>query len=123
MTNTKLLYVDDEFVNLQLFKFNFQKQFQLFLASSGQEALDIIESEDISVIISDLKMPKMNGIELVRRIKNNYPDKICFMLSAYDFSEALNMGLEESDIFEYISKPWKRETLTVSLNKAYSSLD
>ena len=122
MTNLKLLYVDDEFVNLQLFKFNFQKQFNLYLASSGQEALELIENENISVIISDLKMPKMNGIELVSKIKEIYPEKVCFMLSAYHISEAQNMGLNESDIFEYIAKPWKKEVLEKLLRKAYDLL-
>ncbi len=118
----KLLYVDDEFINLQLFKFNFQKHFELYLASSGQEALEIIESEDVSVIISDLKMPEMDGIELVSEIKKKYPEKICFLLSAYYLSEAISMGLNEADIFEYIIKPWKKDELLKTLDKAYNSL-
>jgi len=73
MNQNKLLYVDDEFINLQLFKFNFQKEYELFLASSGSEALSILEKEDINVIISDLKMPGMNGIELIKSIKYKSP--------------------------------------------------
>jgi response regulator RpfG family c-di-GMP phosphodiesterase len=114
----KILYVDDEPINLQLFKFNFQKQFNLLLAKSGQEALDILSKEDIKVIVTDLKMPGMNGIELIEKIKEKQNDKICMLLSAYDISEARKMGLDETRIFSYIRKPWRRNAVSEILNKA-----
>jgi CheY-like chemotaxis protein len=114
----KILYVDDEPINLQLFKFNFQKQFDLLLASSGQEALDILSKEDVKVIVTDLKMPGMNGIELIEKIKEEQNDKICMLLSAYDISEARKMGLDETRIFSYIRKPWRRNTVSEILSKA-----
>ena len=120
MSKQKLLYVDDEMVNLQLFKFNFQKYFDLLLASSGQEALDIVSKEDVPVVITDLKMPGMNGIELTSRIKTLYPDKVCLIISAYFISEARSMGLDESNIFEYITKPWKRDKVIDILNRAFA---
>jgi response regulator RpfG family c-di-GMP phosphodiesterase len=118
MNKNRLLYVDDEAINLQLFKFNFQQQFDLILANSGEEALDIISKEMVSIIVSDLKMPKMNGIELINKIKESYPDKVCFMLSAYSIDEAVEMGLDKSKIFEYITKPWKREEIINLINNA-----
>jgi len=121
MPLNKLLYVDDEFINLQLFKFNFQKDYHLFLASSGPEALTILEKEDIQVIISDLKMPGMNGIELIKKIKEKAPDKTCLMLSAYYISEAKEMGLDESLIYKYIVKPWNKSEIITSLSKLFKS--
>ncbi|NPA36972.1 MAG: response regulator, partial [Chlorobi bacterium] len=53
----KLLYIDDEPINLQLFRLNFQKDFDLFLAESGPEGLSILKNHEIPVIITDLKMP------------------------------------------------------------------
>lgn len=119
MNKPKLLYVDDEFVNLQLFKYNFQMIFELRLASSGAEALDIMKDENIAVIISDLKMPIMNGIELIDAIMSKYPNKKCLMLSAYSVAEAVNMGLDESKISSYISKPWKRDKVVKIINSAF----
>ncbi len=118
MDKSKLLYVDDEQVNLQLFKFNFQKQFDIILVNSAVEALNAIQQNDIRVIITDLKMPQMNGVELVNKIKEQYPEKCCIMLSAYHLQEALNMGLDENSISAYITKPWKRETILNAINKA-----
>lgn len=116
MAKAKILYVDDEFINLQLFKFNFQNDFDLFLADSGTIALEILKKEQIPLIISDLKMPEMNGIELINIIKNEFTDKTCMMLSAYSIAEALEMGLNEDNIVQYISKPWKREQLLADIN-------
>ncbi len=121
MPNQKILYVDDELINLQLFKFNFQKEFDLFLASSGQEALQILEKEDILVIISDLKMPGMNGIELIKIIKNKTPEKICMMLSAYYISEAKEMGLDESLLHKYIVKPWNKTEIISTLQTIFNN--
>ena len=123
MTNKKVLYVDDEFVNLQLFKFNFQKDFTLYLAGSGKEALEILSTEDIQVIISDLKMPGMNGIELIEKIKKGTPDKVCLMLSAYYISEAIEMGLDESLIHKYIVKPWNKTEIIDNLNEIFTKLN
>lgn len=119
----KVLYVDDEFVNLQLFKFNFQKDFELYLASSGKEALELIKKEGIRVIITDLKMPEMNGIELVKYIKSEFDDKICMMLSAYYISEAIDMGLKETLIHKYIVKPWNKKEIIQCLNEVFETLN
>jgi adenylate cyclase len=116
MAQKNLLYVDDEFINLQLFKFNFEKEFNLFLASSGREALSILEKENIPVVISDLKMPGMNGIELIKIIKDKLPNTVCLMLSAYYISEAKEMGLDESLIYKYIVKPWNKNEIINSLS-------
>ena len=121
MPDYKILYVDDELINLQLFKFNFQKEFNLFLASSGQEALEILGKEDILVIISDLKMPGMNGIELIKAIKSKSPEKVCMMLSAYYISEAKEMGLDESLLHKYIVKPWNKTEIISTLQTIFNN--
>ena len=122
MNMPNLLYVDDEPINLQLFKYNFQKSFNLFLAESGEIALDILSKEDVNVIITDLKMPKMNGIELISKIKDLYPEKICMIVSAYSISEARKMGLDEATVFDYITKPWKRDTVADMIERAFGTL-
>ncbi|MGD9993601.1 MAG: response regulator [Salinivirgaceae bacterium] len=123
MANHKLLYVDDEWVNLQLFKFSFQDDFTVFLASSGQEALELIKNEQIPVIISDLRMPEMNGIELIKHIKNENSAAVCMLLSAYRISEAIEMGLDEALIERYIAKPWSKADLLEYLNSIFAKLD
>lgn len=103
----KILYVDDESVNLRLFEINFRKKYDVFLAHDGFQGLEILENElDVLVIISDMKMPGMNGIEFIKNAKERYPDKKYFILTGYEITpeikEALNAGL----IMKYFSKPF-----------------
>ncbi|MBI9064751.1 MAG: response regulator [Marinilabiliaceae bacterium] len=67
MEKKNLLYVDDEPINLQLFKFNFRQHYNLFLAQSAMEGLEILQKEDVSIVISDFKMPEMNGLDFLRK--------------------------------------------------------
>jgi CheY-like chemotaxis protein len=69
----KILYVDDEHINLELFKINFRNDYQVLTADSAQKGLELISSDAVNVVISDLKMPGMNGIEFIERIKQNPP--------------------------------------------------
>ena len=63
----KILYVDDEPINLQLFILNFRKKHQVFTAEDGFKALEVLNREPgIIIVISDMKMPGMNGLEFIK---------------------------------------------------------
>ena len=64
----KILYVDDETINLELFKINFRNEYDVVVANSAIKGLEILKGEPIKVVVSDLKMPVMNGLEFLRRI-------------------------------------------------------
>ncbi len=106
--NKSILYVDDEPTNLMLFKFNFQKKYKIFTAFSGKEGLALLHSNpEIVLVISDMRMPEMNGLEFIKLAKDDFPALIFFLLTGFDFTpeirEAMNIGL----IQKYISKPFK----------------
>jgi two-component system response regulator (stage 0 sporulation protein F) len=70
-----LLYVDDEPLNLRLFEVNFRKKFTIRTALSGEAGLDILCREpSIPVVITDMKMPGMNGIEFIKKAKEQFPE-------------------------------------------------
>ncbi|HPV57322.1 MAG TPA: response regulator, partial [Tenuifilaceae bacterium] len=73
MSNNKILYVDDEQINLELFKINFRNDFDIRIANSALKGLEILQEEEIDVVISDLKMPHMNGLEFIEKIKATNP--------------------------------------------------
>jgi YesN/AraC family two-component response regulator len=116
----KILYVDDEAINLQLFELNFQNIFDVKLAISGKAGIEIALNENIPVVISDLKMPGMNGIEMIKHIKKAAPGTVCILLSAYFESEALKMGMNNELVFRYITKPWRRNDVLSVLNEIFS---
>lgn len=117
MKKTSLLYVDDEPINLKLFKLNFDKYFDLHIAESGIEGLQIIEENEISIIISDYKMPEMNGVEFIDEAKKRNTELICFLLSAYKESELKSFTNDSNSIDGFITKPWKRIDVLDRINK------
>ncbi|HPH68291.1 MAG TPA: response regulator, partial [Kofleriaceae bacterium] len=69
-----ILIVDDEQDNLDAFRFNFRKVFEIVTANSGAEALEILAQKDIAVVVTDQRMPKMTGVELLREVKLRKPE-------------------------------------------------
>lgn len=121
--NRKVLYVDDEVINLELFKINFRNEFEIFTADSAQKGLEILKDEQIDVIISDLKMPHMNGIDLIERIKKENPEKICILLTAFMESDVMLRAINEELVYRYIMKPWKKDELREIIDSAFKRIE
>lgn len=119
MEKVPILYVDDEPINLKLFKLNFDKFFELYVAESGTEGLEILKDHDIPIIITDYKMPEMNGMEFIDKAKQYKPEFICFLLSAYKESELRSFEINDQLIDGFISKPWKRDEIIQLINNSY----
>jgi len=119
MSKESVLYVDDEEINLLLFSANFEEDYNVIVASSGKEALNIIDKNpDINIIVSDIKMPEMNGFEFIQKVKLRYPEKVCIILSAfsrYDFSSNTDT---EKNIYRYLNKPLRRDEMNQTLQEA-----
>jgi YesN/AraC family two-component response regulator len=109
-----ILFVDDEKQILKAIKREFfDSEYEIVTADSGQAALDIMEQTKIDLIITDMRMPEMDGYELLRRVKETYPSTRRIILSGYAdeniIKDALNNGLTEF----YLFKPWgSREIIT-----------
>ena len=116
MTN-KLLIVDDEEAILRALKRLFARAgYRVFTATSGYDALNIMAQEHCQVIISDFRMPVMNGSQLLAAIKAQYPTSLCMILSGFtDFSSVLAL-LNSGTVFRFLQKPWD-ETLLYCLQQ------
>ncbi|MBN1416303.1 MAG: response regulator [Bacteroidales bacterium] len=116
--DTTLLYVDDEPLNLQLFSYNFEKKFTVKTAESGNAGLEILKNESaISVVISDMKMPGMNGIEFIKEAKRQFPDIVFFILTGYDISCEIESALKEQLILGYFRKPFNIKEIEESIQE------
>src|SRR5881392_4383070 len=78
-----VLVVDDESDNLDAFRFNFGRSFRLLLASSGEEALALARSEDVAVIVTDQRRPKMTGLDLLKAAREIRPDAVGIIVTAF----------------------------------------
>jgi response regulator RpfG family c-di-GMP phosphodiesterase len=117
-TLKKILYVDDEEINLKLFDLSFHQHFEIVTALSAEHGLEIIESDpDINLIISDLRMPGMDGLNFIKEIKSQKPSLVCLLLTGFVDSEVMLEGFNKELIYRYLTKPWKKaELLEVILN-------
>ena len=116
----KVIYIDDEEINIKLFNLNFRKNYSVYTTLFPIEALEIVRKENIHLIITDYKMPVMNGMELIRKVKEIMPNAICMILSAYMESEVVT---DKSLIYKYILKPYNKSELADTINEAFKKLN
>lgn len=104
----KLLYVDDEPINLMLFKTILRKKYNIITAESGFNGLEELSlNSDIKIVISDMKMPGMNGLEFIKIAKEKYPNVIFCILTGYEITDEIMLALEANLIYQYFQKPFK----------------
>ncbi len=101
-----ILVVDDEQDNLDAFRFNFRKTFDILTATSGPEALAILAEKDVAVIVTDQRMPKMTGVELLREVRNKTPETVGIILTAFTDVDVLIEAINLGQVYRYITKPW-----------------
>jgi|WetSurMetagenome_2_1015567.scaffolds.fasta_scaffold21174_2 two-component system, response regulator, stage 0 sporulation protein F len=122
--NITLLYVDDESINLKLFEINFKKKYNVITASTGLAGLEKLkETPSVSVVISDMKMPGMNGIDFIRLAKENFQNLICFILSGYDVTDEIVMAYKDKLIDKYFQKPFNLTEIETSIKEALDLKD
>lgn len=117
-----ILYVDDEEVNLFLFEKIFEHDFKVVTAPSGQEGLEKLEkySGQIDVVISDMRMPLMNGLEFISEAKGLFPDTSYFILTGYEFNTELEDALEMNLIDKVYKKPFDYDLIKAAVNESVS---
>lgn len=117
--NKKILIVDDEFDMLQLLKRSLEPDLncRVVSASSGKDALELISHQAFDLVLADIKMPAMNGLELLERIKRDYPDLTVVMMTAFGGVETAVKAMRNG-AYDFITKPFDHETIIVRLEKA-----
>ena len=120
MVKHKVLFVDDEVNALSAFKrlfFN-NDDIDIFTASGGTEGLKILGLNEIDLVISDMKMPELNGSDFLKYVKNKYPHVLRIMLTAYaDISSALD-AINKGEVYRFLTKPWNDDDLKITILNA-----
>lgn len=116
MTKPTILYVDDDQFNITLFEFNFKSEFDILNATSGTEALELINSHsEINAVVSDVRMPEMDGIELITKIKGVRSEIPCFLLTGYGGAQEVIDAIDQKLIVGYFSKPFDKDNIITTL--------
>lgn len=116
----KVLFVDDEVRLLRTLLRICKQDYDVYTAESGATALEIIESSNIDVLVSDQRMPGMTGIEVLRRAKEISPRTMRILLTGYADLTAIIGSINEGEVFRFINKPWANDNLKSTLESAAS---
>ena len=117
-TKINILYVDDEELNLQLFSMLFENKYNIITAKSGTEGLKILEkTSEISVVVSDMKMPGMSGIEFIKKAKTKYKQVKYFILTGFEITNEISNALNQNLICSYFKKPFIPAELETKINE------
>lgn len=109
---TTVLFVDDEpFVLEALRRLLHSEGYRLLFSSSAHEALSILEASDVQVVVSDYRMPGMNGGELMQKVSEKWPDTVRIILSGFADIASVVTAINEGEIYKFISKPWQNDEL------------
>ena len=104
-----VLYVDDELGNRVVFEQSLASEFNIRSVPDGPAALAVLEQEEVAVVVTDMRMPKMSGEELLRIVKEKYPRTVRIVLTAYSDIDPILRAINEGLVARYIVKPWQRE--------------
>ena len=87
----------------------------MLMATSGQEALDLFAKHDITMIVSDMKMPNMSGAELLEKVAQLYPETYRVILTGFADLDSIMQAVNHGGIHRYIQKPWDNQDLLLTI--------
>jgi two-component system response regulator AtoC len=118
MSSNRILVVDDElFVRELLLEFLSAQGYEVLLADSGEKAVEVIQAQPADIVLVDLKMPGIDGIETLKQIKKIAPDVLAIIMTGYPTIESSIEALRHG-ASDYVVKPFKLNDLKSSIENA-----
>jgi two-component system response regulator (stage 0 sporulation protein F) len=122
MEKLKILNVDDEPINGMMFRSVFKDKYTVFTAESGFAGLEVLQiNNDIDVVISDMRMPGMNGIEFIQRAKDLYPRIRYFVLTGYNVTPDIQKSIDSGLLCKCFVKPLNLKEIDESIQAKLSA--
>lgn len=119
VTPPTLLIIDDELEVTLALERQFKRKYRVLKAVSAQEALTILETQPVQVIVSDQRMPEITGVEFFSMVKDRFPLTMRILLTGYADIQAVVDAINKGDVYKYISKPWRNDELELSIHEAF----
>jgi response regulator RpfG family c-di-GMP phosphodiesterase len=114
----RLLFVDDEESILTTMRIMFRRQYDVLLASNGEQALELLRQNDVDVIVSDQRMPGMLGVEVLREARKIRPRAMRILLTGYSDFSAILGSINDGEIYRFVHKPWSNADLQDMIGQA-----
>ena len=113
-----ILYVDDEPQNLVTLRYALDDRFTILTAQNGNQAIQMLDREDVAVLLCDQRMPGMSGVEVCRYVSERKPDVVRIILTAYADLQTAMDAINQGQVLRYVTKPWRNEELADILQSA-----
>lgn len=114
----RVLCVDDEPNILRSLRWLLQKEFEVDVATSGHEGLEMVKKTDYDVVVSDQRMPGMMGSEFLREVRKVSPRSMRILLTGYSDLQAILRSVNDGEVFRFLTKPWKFQDLQQTVRDA-----
>jgi response regulator RpfG family c-di-GMP phosphodiesterase len=116
---TTVLFVDDESNILSALRRLFRPlNYKVLTANSGAQGLELMAQEPVDLVISDMRMPEMDGAQFFEKVRDGWPDSVRILLTGYaDISSAV-AAINKGEIYRYVSKPWEDSELIATVKEA-----
>lgn len=119
MNKTILLVDDEENITASLVRLLHVDGYRVLTANSAGAALEQLANNKVGVILTDQRMPKMTGVELLSRVKELYPDTVRMILSGYADLVSVTDAVNKGAIYKFLTKPWNDEMLRANVHEAF----
>ncbi|MCK5533385.1 MAG: EAL domain-containing protein [Halopseudomonas aestusnigri] len=116
---TILLLDDEENILRALARVLRRDGYKILMATRAQDAFELLAKNDVQVILSDQRMPEMNGTEFLSRVKDLYPDTVRIVLSGYTDLKSVTDAINKGAIYKFLTKPWDDELLRHDIAQAF----
>ncbi len=113
-----ILYVDDEEPNLFIFSGLFERYYDVLTATNAAEAITLLKSRAVTVVLADQRMPDMTGVEFLEQALVLAPDAVRILLTAYSDIDAVIAAINAGQVYRYIAKPWNNHDLKMTIDSA-----
>jgi DNA-binding NtrC family response regulator len=122
-THSLLIVDDEEYILTTLRRALVRAGYRVVSTTDPAEALAILGREPIDILISDIDMPSMSGIELVTRVKEAHPDVVRVLLSGRGSLETALQAINSGEVYRYLTKPWDQTELLETIGQAIARLE
>ncbi|MFO0959786.1 MAG: response regulator [Isosphaeraceae bacterium] len=118
-----LLVVDDEPDVCDSVHDLLRRDFRVLRASSAQEGFRLIQEEEVHIIMTDQRMPRITGVELLAKVKMRNPHAVRLLFTGYTDVESVIAAINQGHIFHFLKKPWQPEELMEAVREAADEYD